>query len=74
MRIAIMLSLWLCAASAFGADINAYVINTSGETLDKIALPSGVVTKNVLTLGSDLGCFPNQTLGLKKRFIYHGRC
>ncbi len=53
---------WLLAASVCSAGTNAYVINTSGETLDKISLSDGVVTKNILTLGSDVGCFPNQII------------
>lgn len=54
--------LCMAAVSAFGAGTTAYVINTSGETLDKISLSDGVVTKSVLTLGSDVGCFPNQII------------
>ncbi len=62
-RMICFIGLWIVAAvSVSAADMTAYVINTSGETLDKISLASGVVTKNVLTLGSDVGCFPNQII------------
>lgn len=47
-------------AAAVSADPYAYVINTSGETLSKINLTTGVVTNNILTLGTDIHCYPNQ--------------
>jgi len=47
-------------AAVFAADPTAYVINTSAETLSKINLTSGAVTNNILTLGSDVFCYPNQ--------------
>jgi DNA-binding beta-propeller fold protein YncE len=48
-----------CAAAVL-AGPTAYVINTTGETLSKINLTSGVVSNNILTLGSDIHCYPNQ--------------
>jgi len=50
------------ATAAYAADPTAYVINTSSETLSKINLTSGAVTNNILTLGSDVFCFPNQII------------
>jgi len=38
----------------------AYFINTTGETLSKLELPNGPVENDILTLGSDAMCFPNQ--------------
>ncbi len=61
-RIIIMMSILLATSGAPAADMTAYVINTSGETMDRIDLVSGVVTKNIITLGSDIGCFPNQVV------------
>ncbi len=48
------------AAVASAADEIAYVINTVGETLSKINLTTGVVSNNILTLGSDVLSYPNQ--------------
>jgi YVTN family beta-propeller protein len=48
------------AAAVMAADPTAYVINTSGETLSKINLSTGAVTNNILPLGSDVNCYPNQ--------------
>ncbi len=42
------------------ADPIAYVLNTNGETLSKINLTTGVVNNNILTIGSDVGSYPNQ--------------
>ncbi len=44
------------------ADPTAWVINTSGETLSKINLATGIVENNILTLGSDIFSFPNQVM------------
>jgi len=48
----------LSAAALAGP--TAYVINTTGETLCKIDITSGSVSNNILTLGSDIHCYPNQ--------------
>lgn len=50
----------LVAAASLAADPTAYVINTSGETLSEIDLRTGIVTNNILPLGSDIACYPNQ--------------
>jgi YVTN family beta-propeller protein len=54
------LGLFLFSSAVIAAGPTAYVINTTDETLDKINLTSGDVTKNILTLGSDIDCYPNQ--------------
>jgi len=41
-------------------DPRAYVINSIGETLSKINLLTGQVANDILTLGSDVQCYPNQ--------------
>ncbi len=46
--------------STSAGDPIAYVLNTNGETLSKINLSTGVVTNNLLTIGSDIWCYPNQ--------------
>jgi len=52
---------WLFSISTVMAvEPTAYVINTSGETLSKINLTTGVVDNDILTLGSDVYCYPNQ--------------
>jgi len=52
---------WLFLISTVMAvEPTAYVINTSGETLSKINLTTGVVDNDILTLGSDVYCYPNQ--------------
>lgn len=38
----------------------SYVVNGTGETLSKINLETGVVENNILTLGSDVLCYPTQ--------------
>jgi len=38
----------------------AYVINTTDETLSKINLTTNITTNNILPLGSDINCAPNQ--------------
>jgi len=65
MRSAIVLTALILLVSTAGAadrDINAYVVNTSGETLSRINLETGQVENNILTLGSAVGCSPNQIL------------
>ncbi len=42
------------------ADPFAYVLNTNSETLSKINLGTNVVSNNILTVGSDVYCYPNQ--------------
>ncbi|MFH1701104.1 MAG: hypothetical protein ABIE07_11010 [Candidatus Zixiibacteriota bacterium] len=46
----------------FAADPIAYVVNASGETLSKIDLNTGHVTNNIIAVGSDIYCFPNQII------------
>ncbi len=50
----------LIPAVIAAADPTAWVINTTAETLSKIDLNSEVVTNDILTLGSDIDCYPNQ--------------
>jgi YVTN family beta-propeller protein len=38
----------------------AYVLNTNAETLSKIELNTGSVSNDILTVGSDVFCFPSQ--------------
>lgn len=52
----------ILAAGASAADPTAYVINTSSETLSKINLATDVVTNDILPLGSDIFCYPNQII------------
>jgi Dockerin type I domain len=47
------------ATTSFSAE-NLYVVNTLGESLSKIDMTTGVVTNNILSLGSDIGSAPNQ--------------
>jgi YVTN family beta-propeller protein len=58
-NVALLISLSLTIAAA---DPTAYVINTTGETLSKINLTTGAVTNNILPLGSDVNCYPNQII------------
>lgn len=58
--IMLLTMLLVTVGSVRSVDRMAYVINTSGETLSKINLTSGVVFNNILTLGTDLHCYPNQ--------------
>lgn len=59
-NIATLLAVAAVLSAAVLAGPTAYVINTTGETLSKINLQSGAVTNNILTLGSDIHCYPNQ--------------
>lgn len=43
-------------------DPTAYVVNASGETLSKIDLNTGEVTNNIVAVGTDIYCFPNQII------------
>jgi len=45
---------------AFSADKIAYVLNSPGETLTKINITTGVVTNDIVTIGSDVFSYPNQ--------------
>jgi YVTN family beta-propeller protein len=46
----------------FAADPIAYVLNSNGETISKINLNTGAVYNNILTIGSDVWCYPNQII------------
>ncbi len=59
-RLSLLVVIFLHIGVAFAVDETAYVINTSGETLSKINLTAGVVTNDILPLGSDVLCYPNQ--------------
>lgn len=52
----------LLASGAYAVTPYAYVINSLGESLSKINLTTGVVTNNILPLGSDVQSYPNQIL------------
>ncbi len=59
----VIIFLSLCVgAAAMAVDPTAYVINTSGETLSKINVTTGQISNNILTLGSDVYCYPNQII------------
>ncbi|UCD16828.1 MAG: hypothetical protein JSV44_10270, partial [Candidatus Zixiibacteriota bacterium] len=45
---------------AGAVDPVAYVLNTNGETLSKISLYTGAVNNNIVVIGSDADCYPNQ--------------
>ncbi len=45
---------------AFSADKIAYILNSTGETLTKINMTTGVVTNDIVTISSDVQSFPNQ--------------
>ncbi len=63
LRSLLILSICLIVGgSAFADDPHAYVINTSGETLSKINLSTNFVTNNIVTLGSDINCYPSQII------------
>jgi hypothetical protein len=42
------------------ADRLAYILNSTGETLSKINLTTGVVDNDIVTIGSDIYSYPNQ--------------
>ena len=56
----LLIGISLLSGVSFAVDEMAYVINTSGETLSKIDLTTGVTTNDILPLGSDIICAPNQ--------------
>jgi len=47
---------------AFSADKIAYILNSTGETLTKVNLTSGVVTNDIVTIGTDVLSYPNQVV------------
>lgn len=57
MLIAVLL---IAGAMASAAEPTAYVINTTGETLSKIDITAKTVTNDIVILGSDIDCYPNQ--------------
>ncbi len=57
--LSIIITVVVGVTSATGEE-TAYVINTTGETLSKIDLATSTVTNDILTLGSDVYCYPNQ--------------
>ncbi len=44
----------------YSADKIAYVLNSLSETVSKINITTGVVTNNIVTIGSDVFSYPNQ--------------
>ena len=54
--------LMVMAGSAASNGAAAYVVNTIGETLDKIDLATGEIATNVEVLGSDVYSYPNQIM------------
>jgi DNA-binding beta-propeller fold protein YncE len=56
------IALVLFAASLNAAGPAAYVVNTLGETLSRIDLTTGQVRNNIVRLGSDVDCAPNQII------------
>ena len=50
----------IMAMTVAAADRLAYVLNTNGETLSKINLTNGSVANDIITIGSDVYCYPNQ--------------
>lgn len=61
-RIIVVFITLALASATTAADPMAYVINTTGESLSKINLATGQVDNDILTLGSDLFCYPNQII------------
>ncbi len=47
-------------AMILSMDKIAYVLNASGETLSKINITTGIVTNNIVTIGTDVQSYPNQ--------------
>ncbi len=48
------------ALTAYAVDPTAFVINATAETLSRINLQTGHVDNDILPLGSDVFCYPNQ--------------
>jgi len=57
---ATLLTLVVTATTSWSVDPTAWVVNASGESLSRINLATGMVSNNLLTLGSDLASYPNQ--------------
>ncbi len=55
-----VLILMLIPIITFSADKIAYVLNSSGETLSKINITTGVITNDIVTIGTDVQSYPNQ--------------
>ncbi len=63
LRICSVALLILCLSSvALAVAPTAYVVNSMGETLSKIDLKTGQVTNDIVVLGSDVDCSPNQVI------------
>ena len=58
----VALLLLAVATVSLARDPQAYVINTSGETLSRINIATGQVANDILTLGSDIHSYPNQII------------
>jgi len=62
-HIGIILAIILILPTALLAvDPTAYVVNSEGETLSKINLATGAVHNNIVVIGSDVDCYPNQII------------
>jgi len=55
-----LFALVVMAATSWAAGPTAWVANGTGETLSRINLTTGVVSNNLISLGSDLASYPNQ--------------
>lgn len=60
----VLLTVWYLtvAAAAMATDPTAWVINANGETLSRINLATGVVSNDLLPLGTDIFSYPNQII------------
>jgi len=56
----LILIMGLLSLTTAAEDRLAYVLNTNAETLSKINLTTGEVYNNILTIGTDVYCYPNQ--------------
>ncbi|MCK4607174.1 MAG: hypothetical protein KAU35_07760, partial [candidate division Zixibacteria bacterium] len=52
--------IFLLSGTLWARDPVAWVVNGTGETLSKINLNTGAVANNVVAVGSDVLCYPNQ--------------
>ncbi len=57
-----IIALALLSVSTAVAGPAAYVVNSLGETLSRIDLTTGQVRNNIVLLGSDVDCAPNQII------------
>jgi len=57
-----ILTFLLIPILSFSADKIAYVLNSPGETLSKINITTGVITNNIVTIGTDVLSYPNQVV------------